>query len=122
MRVGSVADEVRNDAEPPGFAEFKKALEEETAAFGESVVLVHGDIHTFRIDKPGISEQYLLNFTRIETFGSPEVHWARASVDTRDPEVFTSHPEIVEENPATPQQSTPNYVPHWRTTRKASFS
>lgn len=91
-----------DDAEPSGFAEFKKALEEETAAFGKPVVLVHGDSHTFRIDKPKISDQRRLNFTRVETFGSPDVHWVRASVDTRDPEVFTFQPEIVEENLATP--------------------
>lgn len=53
------------------------------------VVLVYGDSHTCRIDKPKISEQRLLNFTRVETFGSPDAHWVRASVDTRDPEVFT---------------------------------
>lgn len=66
------------------------------------VVLVHCDSHTFRIEKPRISDQRLLNFTRVETFGSPDVHWVRASVDTRDPEVFTSQPEIVEKNLATP--------------------
>lgn len=52
-------------------------------------MLVYGDSHTCRIDKPKISEQRLLNFTRVETFGSPDAHWVRASVDTRDPEVFT---------------------------------
>ena len=90
-----------DDAEPSGFAEFKEALEEETAAFGKPVVLVHGNSHTFRIDKPRISDQRLLTLTRVETFGSPDVHWVRASVDTRDPEVFTFQSELVEENPAT---------------------
>lgn len=95
-----------DDAEPSGFTEFKAALEEETTAFGKPVVLVHGDSHTFRIDKPAISEQRLLNFTRVETFGSPDVHWVRASVDTRDPEVFTFQPEIIEENTTTPWRSS----------------
>ena len=85
--------------EPSGFAEFKAALEEEVASFDGPVVLVHGDTHTFRIDKPAISSgQPLPNFTRVETFGSPNVHWVRASVDTRTPEVFSFQPEIVEEN------------------------
>lgn len=84
---------------PSGFAEFKEALRRETAEFGEPVVLVHGDTHTFRIDKPLAGAA---NFTRVETFGSPNVHWVRASVDARDPEVFTFRPEIVEEN-APPQ-------------------
>jgi len=28
------------------------------------------------------------NFTRVETFGSPDVHWLRASVNFKDPNVF----------------------------------
>jgi hypothetical protein len=85
-------------AQPSGFTAFKEALERETSAFGKPVVLVHGDSHTFRIDKPVISERRPMNFTRVETFGSPDVHWVRVSVNTRDPEVFTFQPEIVEEN------------------------
>jgi hypothetical protein len=93
-----------DNAEPSGFAEFKATLEEETARFKKPVVLVHGDSHTFRIDKPRIFERRLTNFTRVETFGSPDVHWVRAEVDTRDPEVFTFQPEIVEENVRTTAQ------------------
>lgn len=86
---------------PSGFAEFKAALAEETAAFDGPVVLVHGDTHTFRIDKP-LSDPGtgapLPNFTCIETFGSPNVYWVRASVDARNPEVFSFRPELVNEN------------------------
>jgi hypothetical protein len=39
-----------------------------------------------------------MNFTRVETFGDEDVHWVRATVDTRDPEVFAFQPEIVQEN------------------------
>lgn len=28
------------------------------------------------------------NFTRVETFGSPDVNWLRVVVDPRDPNVF----------------------------------
>jgi len=87
-------------ATPSGFTEFKVALEEEVTAFDGPVVLVHGDSHTFRIDKPVISETRPLNFTRVETFGSPDVHWVRATVDPRDEEVFSFEPEIIEENVA----------------------
>ena len=87
-------------AEPSGFSDFKRALEEEVVAFGRPVVLVHGDSHTFRIDKPVVSERRPLNFTRVETFGSPDVHWVRATVDPRDEEVFSFEPELVEENVA----------------------
>lgn len=87
-------------AEPSGFSEFKSALEREVVAFDKPVVLVHGDSHTFRIDKPVISEERPLNFTRVETFGNPDVHWVRATVDPRDEEVFSFEPEIIEENVA----------------------
>jgi hypothetical protein len=88
---------------PSGFTEFKEVLKEETIAFGKPVVLVHGDSHYFRIDKPlyaeeGNGESRVMNFTRVETFGDADVHWVRASVDARNPEVFAFEPEIIEEN------------------------
>jgi hypothetical protein len=89
-------------AQPSGFAEFREALRRETISFGKPVVLVHGDTHYFRIDKPLYDEEgnRVLDFTRVETFGEEDVHWVRATVDTRDPKVFSFQPEIVEENVA----------------------
>jgi hypothetical protein len=87
-------------AEPRGFSDFKRALEEEVVAFGRPVVLVHGDSHQFRIDKPVISERRPLAFTRVETFGNPNVHWVRATVGPRDEEIFSFEAEIVEANVA----------------------
>jgi predicted phosphodiesterase len=84
-----------------GYNDLLGALEEETVAFGKPVVLVHGDTHTHRVDKPMISSdsgEVVENFTRVETFGSPDVNWVRATVDTSTPEVFAFEPEIVEEN------------------------
>jgi hypothetical protein len=84
-----------------GYNDFLSTLEGETFAFGKPVVLVHGDTHTFRVDKPMTSSttgQRVDYFTRVETFGSPDVHWVRASVDTSDPQVFAFQPEIIEEN------------------------
>lgn len=93
-------------ADPSGFADFKKALKQEVISFGRPVVLVHGDSHYFRIDKPlyaqeGDKSSRILNFTRVETFGEHDVHWVRALVDVQDPEVFSFQPEIVEENTTT---------------------
>lgn len=89
--------------QPSGFAELREVLRRETIAFGKPVVLVHGDSHYFRIDKPlyaeeGSDENRVLDFTRIETFGDDDVHWVRATVDTSDPEVSSFQPEIVAEN------------------------
>jgi len=84
-----------------GFNEMLRMLEEETLAFEKPVVLVHGDSHYFRIDKPLMGSKTgrrLENFTRVETFGNPDVHWLRVSVDPADPNVFTFRPQIVRKN------------------------
>lgn len=83
-----------------GFAEFMAALRDETIAFGKPVVLVHGDSHYLRIDKPmrRTNGTAIENFTRVETFGQPDVHWLRATVDTADPNIFSFRQEIVKEN------------------------
>jgi hypothetical protein len=87
-----------NTETPSGFDDFVEVLRTKIIAFDKPVVLVHGDSHYFRIDKPLLMEDgaSLPNFTRVETFGSPNVHWLRAEVDTKDPEVFTFEQEIVE--------------------------
>jgi hypothetical protein len=84
-----------------GFNDFIDALERETTQFTGQVVLVHGDSHYFRIDKPLMgtrSKRRLENFTRVETFGNPDVHWLRARVDWRDPNVFSFEQRIVKQN------------------------
>jgi len=82
-----------------GFGAFLAALEGHVAAYGRPVVLAHGDSHYFRVDKPTLaSGRFLANFTRVETFGAPQVHWVRVTVDTKTPEVFTIRQQIVEAN------------------------
>lgn len=103
-----------------GFEDFMRLLEQKTREFGKPVVLVHGDSHYFRIDKPlpstfpseviGSSFPFILpwdstklkleNFTRVETFGNPYTHWVKATIDTKCPNVFTFEPMIVEKNRA----------------------
>jgi hypothetical protein len=84
-----------------GFNEMLEVIEKETLAFKKPVVLVHGDSHYFRIDQPLLgsrSRRRIENFTRVETFGNPDVHWLRVSVDWRDPNVFQFHPQYVRKN------------------------
>lgn len=84
-----------------GFNQWLSLLEHETSAFDRPVVLVHGDSHYFRIDKPLLSartKRRLQHFTRVETFGYPDVHWLRARVDLRDPNLFSFQIELVEKN------------------------
>jgi hypothetical protein len=88
--------------EPSGYAELREALGKEAAAFGKPVVLVHGDSHYFRIDKPFMRRPPQIptveNFTRVEGFGSPYHHWLEVSVAGDDPNVFTFHQRIVAPN------------------------
>jgi hypothetical protein len=84
-----------------GYDSFIAALEKETLAFGKPVVYVHGDTHIFRIDKPLVgsrSQRIIENFTRVATFGHPDTHWVRATIDPNDPNVFRFRQETVKEN------------------------
>ncbi len=82
------------------FGGFIRALREEVVAFGRPVVLTHGDTHYFRLDKPltNVGGRRLDYFTRVESFGSPHMHWIRVSVDPADPLVFRFRQELIPEN------------------------
>ena len=70
-----------------GFERFLRVLREETIDFPGEVVLFHSDSHYFRIDKPMLypgSRRSLENFTRVETFGSENMHAVRVTVDPED--------------------------------------
>ena len=82
-----------------GYTAFLDALAAETQAFDGQVVLVHGDTHFFKVDKPLFNQASLLrNFTRVETFGSPNVHWVKVTVDPRSRNVFSFEPMLVPGN------------------------
>ena len=82
-----------------GYTSFLNALASETQAFRGQVVLVHGDTHFFKIDKPLFNQANMLkNFTRVETFGSPNVHWVKVTVDRNSANVFHFDPVIVPGN------------------------
>ena len=82
-----------------GYTNFLGVLAEETQFFAGQVVLVHGDTHFFKLDKPLLDQAHLIeNFTRLETFGSPNVHWVKVDVNPRNPAVFTFTPMLVPGN------------------------
>ena len=99
---------VRRDCGEPclepraGLEPLYAVLLEQSTAFAGPVVLAVGDTHIFRVDKPLYREDGSLveNFTRVEAFGNPLVHWVRVTVDTRDRQVFTFHQELVPGNVA----------------------
>jgi hypothetical protein len=77
-----------------------------TIGFEKPVVLVHGDSHYFRVDKPLVNAQgrRLENFTRVETFGDHQengindVHWVKALVDPNSRDVFAFQAQMVPGN------------------------
>jgi len=81
--------------------DYINALRTETEAFSGQVVLVHGDSHYFKVDKPlnhTTGGGVLTNFTRVETFGSRNTHWVSARIDPRNPNLFVFEPRIVPGN------------------------
>ncbi len=82
-----------------GYTAFLDVLAEETRSFPGQVALVHGDTHFFKLDKPLTNQADLLeNFTRLETFGSPNIHWVKVTVDSSDRALFRFEPMIVAGN------------------------
>jgi hypothetical protein len=88
-------------AEATGYDEYIKILVEEMESYTRPTVFLHGDTHRFRVDQPLFSaknNRRFENFTRVETFGSPDMHWVRVVVDPADAQVFSFKAEIVAGN------------------------
>jgi len=89
----------RADPGVDGYTDLINALVGETKAFAGQVVLVHGDTHFFKLDKPLLDQAHLIpNFTRLETFGSPNVDWVKVTFDPRSRNVFTFEPMVIAAN------------------------
>lgn len=83
------------EGERPGsrahYDPFLAALEEEAARFGRTILLLHGDTHLLRMDRPLVNRatgDTIRNLNRVETFGSPDVGWIRVVVDTLEEPLF----------------------------------
>lgn len=83
------------------FDDIIEVLEERTLSFDKPVVYLHGDTHTFRLDKPLVgstSGRMIENFTRVETIGYRGTHWLRGVIDHNDPNVLQFRVQIVPDN------------------------
>lgn len=70
-----------------GYTGLLRALTAETLEFDGQVLLVHGDTHRYRVDKPLLhpdTREPIERFSRIEVFGSPSVNWVHVSVRRKD--------------------------------------
>lgn len=88
---------VRGGAEGP-FYWIVWAIRDLGAEFGRPVLVVHGDFHTFEIDRPFMvsasemaAPQYA-NITRLQVYGAPEIKAVRVSVEPETPWVFSFAP------------------------------
>ncbi|MFB9236943.1 hypothetical protein ACFFWC_15500 [Plantactinospora siamensis] len=83
-----------------GLTAIAAELRRQVIAFPGQSVLVHGDSHYYKVDKPLNFDngQVVTRFTRVETFGSANTHWVAATVDPRDPNLFEFSPRIVAGN------------------------
>jgi hypothetical protein len=79
-----------------GYRELLTVLAAETREFPGDVLLVHGDTHRFRADRPAIHPDGGKppgNFTRVEVFGYPTMNWVRIRVSEEAGRVrFTATP------------------------------
>lgn len=83
----------------PGYEALQTALLEHARDFPGPVVLAVGDTHIFRVDKPLYDDKDLIdNFTRVQAFGHPNVHWVRVVINPKTSSLFEFHQEIVPEN------------------------
>lgn len=101
MQANPHFDEATTNRLRRGFNEMLRSMEQETIAFGKPVVLVHGDSHYFRIDQPMVSsksKRRVENFLRVETYGNPDVHWLRVTIEPDNPNVFRFERQLVKEN------------------------
>ena len=106
-----------------GFADVVKKIRDHALTLGKPIVVVNGDTHYFRVDRPltngypactgATPTNYDLNpcvavpapaagsagrirsVTRVEVFADTDVDWIRVSVDPDDPNVFSFSPQYV---------------------------
>lgn len=81
-----------------GYGEFVDRLEDLVKEFSGPVLLIHGDSHEQRVDHPlrnRSTGQPLSNFTRLETYGSPDIGWVRVVVDSVAGRIVEYEPRLM---------------------------
>ncbi|PTQ89000.1 hypothetical protein [Agitococcus lubricus] len=93
---------IKDERAAPNVSAYNRFLGElanQTANYQGQVLLVHGDTHFFKLDKPLYSPTRLLaNFSRLQTFGSPNIHWVKVTINTQTAHVFRVEPMLVNAN------------------------
>jgi hypothetical protein len=96
---------IRVSQMPTGFRDSFFVFEEEAIVYDRPILLIIGDSHIYRMDKPLLgarSGRALENVQRLEVPGSADVHWIRVRVNPAKPHSPFSfeHEDVVEARPA----------------------
>lgn len=78
-----------------GFVNVLAAIEAGAAAFARPVLLIHGDSHVYRLDKPlrgAKSDIRIDNVTRLQVFGSEDMRAVQITLDPKNPALFAIKP------------------------------
>ncbi len=90
---------LEREPEPiPAYEEFVETLEQQVKNFNGPVWFIHGDTHYQRVDNPLVDRSTgkpYINFTRLETFGSPDIGWVRVIVDSVHGRVTQFEPRLI---------------------------
>ncbi|MGH7710705.1 MAG: hypothetical protein ACREOG_05445 [Gemmatimonadaceae bacterium] len=82
----------------PAYRGLVEHLAARASTFAGVVLLIHGDGHDFRVDHPltqSGTRDVLSNFTRLETFGSPDIGWVRVVIDTLAGRIVSYEPRVM---------------------------
>lgn len=89
----------RNPAyEVQPFNTFREILAHRAVEFEKLVLLLHGDTHKFRFDKPlNMTDggDRVENVYRLEVFGAPTMGWIEVGIDPNSASVFSVTPITV---------------------------
>lgn len=77
------------------YSDYLNAITQGARGLAKPVLLIHGDTHLFRVDRPLLdfgSGATISNVTRLESYGSPLVNWIDVRHDPSEPSGFAIHP------------------------------
>lgn len=94
-QANPVFERAPGHADRAGFDAVIARLQARAIAFGRPVLLVHGDWHEYLLDRPLPAAP---NVVRVQTFGSPRLHWVKVQAEPGAAVVFRVAPVQVPGN------------------------
>jgi len=96
------ADMITPDKGKEGFVTFLKELQKLVVDYKKPVLLINGDSHEYKVDKPLYENEELkksvLNFTRLQVFGEADMHAVKVTVNPKNPTLFEINQFLIQEN------------------------